>query len=87
MSGQRWRVPYSAPGSKGGSVTVTATSREDAYLKVAALHRQTRRFPRSEADRANGATMRLTQAQTRRIEYGEPELIDSAEQRVQRESA
>lgn len=79
MSGQagRWRVPYTAPGSLGGSVTVTAVSREDAYLKVAALHRRTKRFPRPE-DGANGASLRLTPAQVRRIEYGEPEFLGGA---------
>ncbi len=83
MSGRvgRWRVPYSAPGSLGGSVTVTATSREDAYTKAIAIHRKQKTL-RGSAAGSKAIILRLTTAQRLHIEYGEPELIETAEDRA-----
>jgi hypothetical protein len=69
VSGQRWAVPYTAPGTKGGSVTVAATSREDALTRVIEIHRR----------RSTGATgnpsWRLRRAELVQIAYGEPVLV------------
>jgi len=78
MSGRagRWRVPYTAPGSKGGFLMVRAISREDAINKAIAKHGGSRRLPRF--DGTNGQTLRLTAAQRAHIEYGEPECVGGA---------
>ena len=76
MSAGRWKVPYAAPGSLGGFLVVEATSREDAINAAVDKHRASRRFPRD--DGTNGKTLRLTDAQRARIEYGEPEFLGGA---------
>lgn len=37
----RWRVPYTAPGSRGGHLTIFATSAADALSRARAWHAQT----------------------------------------------
>jgi hypothetical protein len=75
-SGQtRWTVPYTAPGSKGGQVTVLATSREDALNAVAELHRK-----RSTHGTTGDPSWRLSQRERAGIEYGEPYPVDEAGQ-------
>lgn len=73
MSGQvgRWRVPYSAPGSRGGFLVVEAASREDAINKAIARH--SKRF-----NRMGNPSWALTRAQRVAIDYGEPEFVGEA---------
>lgn len=66
---QRWTVPYAAPGSRGGQVTVTAMSREDALNRVAELHRR-----RSTSSTGN-PSWRLRNGELAQIQYGEPVLV------------
>lgn len=69
MTGQRWAVPYTAPGSRGGQVTVTATSREDAITRVIEIHRR-----RSTSAQGN-PSWRLHRTELVHITYGEPVLV------------
>lgn len=56
-----YRVPYSAPGSKGGWLKIYATSPEDAVVRAKAWHASKMRQPSG------------TRATPRpRLEYGEP---------------
>lgn len=66
----RWKVPYQAPGSKGGFLVVHATTREDAINKAIETHGG--RFTNPVT---GNSSWRLTSKQLAAIDYGEPVLL------------
>ena len=59
-----WRVPYSAPGTRGGALTIFATSAVDALERARAWHATTPVRPTFDArPRPRSASV---------VEYGEP---------------
>lgn len=66
----RWKVPYQAPGSKGGFLVVRATSREDAINKAIETHGGCFTDPVT-----GNPSWRLTPKQRASIDYGEPQVL------------
>lgn len=66
----RWRVPYTAPGSKGGTLTVTATNRSAAVEKVTDI--LMRRRPSALRSGTGTKTLSLSTRERAQIQFGEP---------------
>lgn len=67
---ERWQVPYTAPGSKGGTLTVVATSRAAAVEKVTDI--LMRRRPAELRTVTGTKALALTTRERTQIQFGEP---------------